>query len=187
MSKILQTGSASAPQSQRTSASVDDPTGRVPALDPKQFEASAAYVQYLEEQSRASAFQYPVAKWLDAVLRRLSASIGITGDAPDGVWLDSNVVEKATTLFRVTSDLLPSEPYLSSSRQGNLVADFTSSRGPVSMVVSPHSVLLYAAVGGQESTKALPYNDMNADALRKAITGFLVQGGVVAHGAMGPR
>lgn len=187
MRKVQQTGSASAPQAQRTSASVDDPTGRLPKLDPKQFEASAAYARILEEQSRASAFSYPVASWLDAVLRRLSASIGVTGESPEGVWLDRDIVENAKNVFRVTSDLLPGEPHLSSSRQGNLVADFTSTHGMMCMVVSLDSVLLYAAVGDQESTQALRYNDMSTDALRGALSGFFTQGGVSEHGSMGTR
>jgi hypothetical protein len=187
MSKITQTGSSSATYRSSTPASVEDPTGQVKLLNVEQFEASSAYAQFLADQSNLAATQFPAARWLDVVLRRLAVSIGVAGEPADGTWLERNIVEKASNVFRITSDLLPSEPHLSSSRQGSLVAEFPSSHGSLSMVVSASSVLLYAAHGGREYTRSLSFSDLNPERLRDVVAGLAQEAGVSQHGKVEAR
>jgi len=101
--------------------------------------------------SESSTLQFPPpAPWLADVQRRLSNSIGVmTATASDGQWLSSDVVSAANLFFQATSDMLPAEPYLHSSLQGDLVAEFKSAHGPMTMIVSNRYALAMATINGE--------------------------------------
>jgi len=89
--------------------------------------------------------------WLDAVRHRIRDSIVPKGREADnnGQWLTEEIAGAACTFFEASSDLLPSEPFIYSSRQGDLVAEFASTAGSLTAIVSSKSVLLYAVVNGR--------------------------------------
>lgn len=88
------------------------------------------------------------AKWLADVERRIRNSI-LPSDsfvANDGRWLAANVANVATSYFQVMSDILPSEPYIYSSRAGDLIAEFRAERGTMTAIVSATYVRTFATV-----------------------------------------
>ncbi|MEQ1756694.1 MAG: hypothetical protein ABL986_00110 [Vicinamibacterales bacterium] len=86
--------------------------------------------------------------WLEETERVINASIDrdSEGFSEDGRWLKQEVAAAANDFFREAADLLPSEPYVYSSRQGDLVAEFKAPHGSLTTVVSQHFVVLFAAV-----------------------------------------
>lgn len=100
----------------------------------------------------------PIADWLAAVRRRINDSIlphDFVGDN-DGRWLTEDVARAAVAYFEETSDLLPAEPYIYSSRRGDLVAEFTADHGTLTSIVTPTYVLLFAVIDGAPIEKRLP-------------------------------
>ena len=70
-------------------------------------------------------------QWLGAVLERVQNSI-VPKDREsenDGRWLTEEVAASASAFFEMTSDMLPSEPYIYSSQNGDLVAEFDAHHG----------------------------------------------------------
>jgi hypothetical protein len=92
-----------------------------------------------------------IPEWLDAVRHRIRDSIVPKGREADndGQWLTEEIAGVACTFFEEYSALLPSEPFIYGSRQGDLVAEFTSASGSLTAIVSCKSVLLYAVVNGR--------------------------------------
>jgi hypothetical protein len=89
-------------------------------------------------------------KWLTAVDRRIRASVGPRDHAFEAgdKWLTPEVATAAAAFFRDIADLLPSEPYIYPSRQGDLIAEFECSNGTLTIIVSPKYVILFAALNG---------------------------------------
>jgi len=89
-------------------------------------------------------------KWLTAVDRRIRASVGPRNHAFEAgdKWLTPEVATAAAAFFRDIADLLPSEPYIYPSRQGDLIAEFECSNGTLTIIVSPKYVILFAALNG---------------------------------------
>jgi hypothetical protein len=70
--------------------------------------------------------------WLPVVERRIRDSIarlGWTDDTDEGRWLSWATAEAARIFFDTAADVLPGEPYIYSSKQGDLVAEFQDERG----------------------------------------------------------
>jgi hypothetical protein len=113
--------------------------------------ASITYVTSMSA-GHSSTLQFPTpAPWLATVQRRLTNSIGPVepGASPGGQWLSGDVVRAANSWFQATSDMLPNEPFLHSSAQGNLVAEFTGVNGPMTVVVTTSHALAMATINGQ--------------------------------------
>ena len=120
---------------------------------------------------KSSSLQYPLAaSWLANVQRRLSNSVGLDTAAPDGQWLTKGVVAAANTFFQATSDLLPTEPHLYSSTQGDLVAEFQGVEMPMTVILSPSTAIALAVVGGQPLKFTIPITATPAGALRSELT-----------------
>jgi hypothetical protein len=62
--------------------------------------------------------------------------------------------------------MLPAEPYLHSSLQGDLVAEFNSPYGPITMVVSGDHALAMATVQGQPVQSRMQLAGAQPDTLR---------------------
>lgn len=88
--------------------------------------------------------------WVDDVQQSIRSSIARSSahTVGDGRWLTQDVANAATDFFSVSGDLLPSEPYIYSSRKGDFVAEFRAKNGKLTSIVSPEFVLLFAVVGG---------------------------------------
>ena len=90
------------------------------------------------------------ANWLATVDRRVRDSI-----APDdqvgtqpGQWLTRNVANSAIEFFEMASNYLPGEPYIYSSNGADLIADFKTKHGMMTVVVSASGLSIYATVNG---------------------------------------
>jgi hypothetical protein len=70
-------------------------------------------------------------------------------DVPgDGRWISQAVANSAVDFLQATADLLHEQPFIYSSNNGDLVAEFSANRGTLTAVASPSSVLLFAVVDG---------------------------------------
>jgi hypothetical protein len=120
---------------------------------------------------QSSSLQYPLAApWLANVQRRLNNSVGLDLAAPDGQWLTKGVVSAANTFFQATSDLLPIEPFLYSSTQGDLVAEFQGVEIPITVIFSTSNAIALAVIAGQPLKFTIPLAATPAGALRSELT-----------------
>lgn len=89
-------------------------------------------------------------QWFTNVLRRVRASVkpNYRSEMHSGQWLSQEVADAASTFFQKTADLLPGEPFIYSSRLGDLVAEFKGEHGTMTSIVSPTFALLFAVIGG---------------------------------------
>ena len=130
----------------------DGPVYEVPTLD--------VYARYLRLTGRVQNTDTTIEadlytpdlvtpNWLEktraAIQNSLAPSPQVVGD---GRWLSQTVVNAATDFLDATADVLPGEPYIYSSREGDLVAEFEAEHGTLTSIVSPDFVLLFAVIDG---------------------------------------
>lgn len=89
-------------------------------------------------------------QWLTTVQERLYRSVSPKDreSENDGRWLTGTVVAAASTFFGMTSDLLPGEPHIYSSKRGDLVAEFATDDGTMTGIITQEFVVLFAVVDG---------------------------------------
>jgi hypothetical protein len=80
----------------------------------------------------------------------------------DGRWLTREAAETAWEFFKVTSDLLPGEPYIYGSQKGDLVAEFNAARGTLTCIITPRFNLLFAVVGSIPIEKTIARENNNS-------------------------
>jgi hypothetical protein len=71
--------------------------------------------------------------------------------------------------LRATSDLLPNEPHIYSSTQGDLVAEFKGIHGTLTSIVSPRFLILFASVNGVPVQETLRFGETTTAAIRRAV------------------
>jgi hypothetical protein len=81
-------------------------------------------------------------------------------------------VKAANTLFVAVSNILPGEPYLYSSRAGNLVAEFENKVGRMTLIVSGDAALALASVGQERIEKRFELAGATPERLRNELTGI---------------
>lgn len=90
------------------------------------------------------------ASWLANVERRLLGSIPMNNGEPvpnTGRWLELEIAWQAINFFQATSDILPGEPYVYTSRKGDLVAEFKVPKGKLTTIVGKTSLTSFSVVG----------------------------------------
>ena len=95
-------------------------------------------------------------EWLGSTLKAIRSSVSaIAGgkNLDDGRWLSQNVANSASDFFENTADLFPHKPFIYSSIEGDLVAEFKTDHGTLTSIVSPLFVLLFAVVNGVPSER----------------------------------
>lgn len=110
--------------------------------------------------------------WLAVVERRIRDSIAADADKrPHDVrWLTEEVAGSALRFFRLTSDLLPSEPYIYGTDSGDLVAEFKSKHGALTSIVSGNMLLNYVVVDGMvQHEDPINLATVNAGALQEKL------------------
>ncbi len=124
-----------------------------------------------KQESHVLEVHAPSAKWLHTVLRRINNSIAPVGTkiTKDQRWLRQDIADAANNFFRMTSDLLPSEPYIYSSRKGELVAEFTGKHGTMTAIVSEDSAIVFAVGRGAPVEGRLPLGKSKQAALREEV------------------
>jgi len=139
------------------------------------------------QESRIRTPLYSIPEWLDTVKRRIKHSIMPKDQEIENVgqWLTEEIANAASTFFEEASDLLPSEPFIYASRQGDLVAEFTPKFGSLTAIVSTKSVLLYAVVNGHPEHREVNLLGEGSVALRRDLDELteLLRAG--RNGAMG--
>jgi hypothetical protein len=111
------------------------------------------------------------ATWFNAVQRRIQKSTAPLGRKIDNDrrWLSQDIADAASTFFKTTSDVLPSEPHIYSSLKGDLVAEFSGAHGTMTNIVSETSVIVFAVVDGVPVEKRLALGRSETDALRQEL------------------
>jgi hypothetical protein len=88
---------------------------------------------------------YAANAWLSVVEERIRASIRPNenegGESTE--WLNSHAAAEAISFFRSVADLLPTEPHISATRSGDLVAEFETSICTMTSVVSDRETVLF--------------------------------------------
>ena len=108
------------------------------------------------------------AAWYNAVHRRIHTSILPPGQVEegDGRWLNRDIAWAAIQLFKDASDVLPGEPFVYSSRKGDLVAEFSAPHGTLTGIVSSAVLALFAVVDGTPIEKRLDLKHTKPEVLR---------------------
>src|SRR5689334_6162092 len=85
--------------------------------------------------------------WLHTVQQRIRNSILPQAQKEnDGRWLSGDIAKAGSDFFQKTADLLTGEPFIYSSCEGDLVAEFSAEHGTMTSIVSSNFVLLFAVV-----------------------------------------
>ncbi|HEY1801648.1 MAG TPA: hypothetical protein VGG46_12005 [Terriglobales bacterium] len=110
-------------------------------------------------------------KWLPTIQHRILSSVNPPDIeyVNDGRWLTSEIATQALNFFAATSDLLPGEPYLYTSIDGDLVAEFKGKRGTLTNVVGKISVLAFASVDGKIHNASLKIAESDVDKVRAGL------------------
>src|SRR4026207_1497021 len=87
--------------------------------------------------------------WLTRVQDRISGSIvpREQESSNDGRWLLPSAAAAACVFFQAAADVLPGEPHISGSQDGELIAEFESKHGRLTSIITDTSVLLFAVIG----------------------------------------
>lgn len=125
------------------------------------------------------AFEALKPAWLVSTENVIQGSIGgdlaLDDPSQEGRWLTQAVADAAISFFRTTADLLPGEPHIYSSRQGDLVAEFRVPGGELTSIISPEFVLLFSVINDAPSqNKLLPTDDIRAaveDVINRLVAG----------------
>jgi len=93
----------------------------------------------------------------------------------DGSWLDADVAGQALAFFQATSDVLPSEPYIYTSIEGDLVAEFRTPRGSMTSIVGKSSVINFAVIDQTVIKATLDLTDWDVDKARDKMRDLAAQ------------
>jgi len=137
-----------------------------------------------QPESQLAGIPTNAAPWLSAVQRRLNASIGTPSNAAQGggAWLSKDVVMTANLLFEAASSLLPGEPYLYGSRNGDLVAEFKNDVGSMTMIVTKDAAIVFAVIGDETIHKTVSLNPIAPAVLASELSAITSRLNTVQHG-----
>jgi hypothetical protein len=113
----------------------------------RSYQANRASV--LERKLEKNLRIEPTVGWLSAVERRIkNSTLPNEYQLQDTQeWLQEDAATAALSFFRNAADILPSEPFIYSSVNGGLVAEFPGTSGTLSAMISPKAVIIFAASG----------------------------------------
>jgi hypothetical protein len=120
---------------------------------------------YIQAPSRIAS------QWLSTVQERLQQSIVPKNcqSENDGRWLTEDMAASASAFFEMTSDVLPSEPSIYSSQDGDLVAEFDSNHGTMTGIIAKNFVVLFAVVDGVPVERRLVLGSDSPKPLRREL------------------
>lgn len=108
------------------------------------------------------------ASWLDTVQKRITDSI-VTPDTTqgsEGSYLEPTIAHAANSVFERTSDILPGEPFIYSSRGGDLVAEFTAPHGKLTTIISQSYLIAFASIKDVAMERHIDLECTNSSFLR---------------------
>jgi hypothetical protein len=108
------------------------------------------------------------ASWLGSVERRIRDSIGPTNwsGESDGRYIGFEIGKRAVQFFRETSDLWASEPYLYSSKAGDLVAEIKDAQISITAVIGGASAIVFAVAGDEIFREEICFDEAVSGSLR---------------------
>lgn len=110
-------------------------------------------------------------EWLSTVQSRINKSIVPGGLVEnDGRWLSQQTAVAAIDFFNATADLLPGEPFIYSSLEGDLIAEFTGERGVLTAIISPNFTVLFAASQAENPIRKVVSSD---EKIREEVDGIV--------------
>lgn len=122
--------------------------------------------------------------WYKEVESRINNSIssnaGQGRSASGFVTIGPEVAKAANTFFRYCGSSLPSEPYIYPSNRGDLVSEFVDKRGPLTIIISPSSIIIFAVVDGVANEMKFAISSSLDSISRK----LLERSSVEHHGSM---
>jgi hypothetical protein len=107
------------------------------------------------------------------------------GLAHEGEWLREEVGRSAIRFFQHTADILPSEPFIYASQTGALIAEFDTPAGALTTIISPTSIILFAASNTTPDAPIETTLTSGTNRLREEVKD-VVHALMVPHGQMGP-
>jgi hypothetical protein len=110
-------------------------------------------------------------RWIATVQDRIFTSVVPNNQIGNhgGKWIEQAVATAASSFFERTGDLLPGEPFIYSSRFGDLVAEFQSEAGTMTAIVSDTFTLLYSSSEGVSVEKKVSEGENARDAVREIV------------------
>jgi hypothetical protein len=111
------------------------------------------------------------ASWLPAILSRIRNSIAQHSSHVEDSdeWIPRDVGVRCVSFFSLTSDLLPSEPHLSRSTDGSLVAECNSESGTLCMIISSSTALISSSSGSTFSVDLLELTLLSTTQIRQRV------------------
>ncbi len=86
--------------------------------------------------------------WLPIVEERIRASTlpDEYEDERSSEWLTEGAALAAIAFFRATADLLPAEPHIYATKEGDLVAEFETKTGSLTSIISGKETIVFAVL-----------------------------------------
>lgn len=112
--------------------------------------------------------------------KSVSSNAGQTSDAHGFVTIETDVAKAANAFFRYCGNYLPSEPYIYPSNRGDLIAEFADKRGPLTIIISPRSIIIFAVADGVANEMKFAISS-NLDSVGRKLS---ERSGAVRHGSM---
>ncbi|MCG8052455.1 MAG: hypothetical protein JAZ15_14725 [Candidatus Thiodiazotropha endolucinida] len=109
------------------------------------------------------------AEWLHRIRSRIINSITPIGMIYEnnGQWLKQEIADTANDFFDKTSDVLPAEPFIYSSRKGSLVAEYKSDFGTMTNIISQDKVVIFTVIDNDIIEKSFPLKSDKYASIRK--------------------
>jgi hypothetical protein len=129
----------------------------------------------------------PVTPWLPTVERQIENSILPTEyeSLDSGEWLHEEIGQSAIRFFQNTADILPGEPFIYASQTGALVAEFNAPTGALTTVISPTTIILFAAKADEPNAPIQRTLQRGSNRVREDLK-EIIQTLTGSHGQMGP-
>ena len=112
------------------------------------------------------------ASWLPDIEKQISDSISLSdsiNNENDGSEISEAISQAAIGFFQTTSDLFDSEPYIYSSKRGDLVAEFRIPNANITSIIGQSFILLFMEKNEKITEKNIDFNDIYSDVDRKKI------------------
>jgi hypothetical protein len=126
-----------------------------------------------KRKAAASACATANAAWLEVVERRICDSVepvdsGLANGS--GAWITRDIADRSIAFLRCASDILPTEPHISSSSSGDLVADFELAIGNrLTVIVGARRLWAYAVGSGKSFKQVVETPDQDYGPARAVV------------------
>jgi hypothetical protein len=120
--------------------------------------------------------------WLSMVEERIRASIRPEDAEQSTEWLNIPAAAEAISFFQRVADLLPTEPHLSATHSGDLVAEFDAPACSMTSVVSDKETILFGVSDTDPDKPVLVVIRRGSNRLREELKEFTRRLRSVSHG-----